>query len=199
MRRADLSLLPLNLPLILLPSPFANTQLNAHLLPPLTFTHTPHQSAPIRGSPPIATRHIQHPTSGREHMLITFWVHGRGIGEEESLGWMRSGYRTVIEWGREAGEWIGVVAPVPVAEPVKPVEVVQTGSGFLGGLLGGLGLRGAQPRRETKGLPPPGTYKVGEVHGDYVKVSTSYHDLSNGSRSDIVECIWAIPVTIACH
>lgn len=98
------------------------TQLNAHLLPPLAFTHTPHHSAPIRGSPPIATRHIQHPRSGREHLILTFWVHGRGIGEEETLGWAKTGYHTAVGWARGLGELMGLVDPAAT----QPVPVTTS-------------------------------------------------------------------------
>lgn len=37
-------------------------------------------------------------------------------------------------------------------------------------MLGGLSLRGPQGGTSAKGLPPPGSYTSGEVHGDYVKV-----------------------------
>jgi hypothetical protein len=122
-------------------------------------------------------------------MLLTFWVHGRGIGEEEPLGWVKRWYRTALGWGRDAGEWVGVVPPA--SEEVSATASAHThvqsaggpsgsssdvgsssGSSFLGGIFGGLGLRGGSAaRKDTRGLPPPGTYKVGEVHGDYVKVN----------------------------
>lgn len=178
-------------------------QLNAHLLPPLTFTHTPHPSAPIRGSPPIATRHIQHPRSGREHLILTFWVHGRGIGEEESLGWARRGYHTAIGWARGLGEWAGLVTesrsdsatedgalrPTGSGIAVKAEETSGAG-GWLGGLLGGMSLRGSQGTRREKGLPPPGTYTVGEVHGDYVKVSHAYMNswVTQGTLEKMMQC-----------
>lgn len=54
----------------------------------------------------------------------------------------------------------------------EDVRVAQSaGGGWFGGMLGGLNLRGPQGTSREKGLPPPGSYTVGEVHGDYVKVS----------------------------
>ena len=52
------------------------------------------------------------------------------------------------------------------------------GGGWFGGVLGGFsGLRNpttSSSRSDVpRGLPPPGTYRVGEVKGDYVKVSSS--------------------------
>lgn len=125
-------------------------------------------------------------------MLLTFWVHGRGIGEEEPLGFVKRYYRTVLEYGHKAGEWAGLVPPSSAAAvasaSTSTAERVESaskagvepardeGSGWLGGMLGGFsGLRSGAAQKtsggSTRGAPPPGTYKVGEVHGDYVKVS----------------------------
>lgn len=120
-------------------------------------------------------------------MLLTFWVHGRGIGEEESLGFIKRYYKSVLEYGRIAGEWAGLVPASSRTEAEAPAQAISKGvegaerqveeSGWLGGFFGGFnGLRGGVPGSQkgssgSRGAPPPGTYKIGEVHGDYVKVS----------------------------
>jgi import inner membrane translocase subunit TIM21 len=119
-------------------------------------------------------------------MLVTFWVHGRGRDEPEPLGWIKGVWNGVEENLR----WIGGV--MGVSEPHEPgqVDLVSSNSssaspkssssstdsssggwfsGLTGSLRGGLASRsGGESRR---GLPPPGTYKIGEVKAEYVKVS----------------------------
>lgn len=59
------------------------------------------------------------------------------------------------------------VAVVPVKEEVK----ASSSGGWFGGLAGSL--RGSLPAKSgesRRGLPPPGTYKIGEVKAEYVKV-----------------------------
>ena len=170
----------------------ANTwsQLNPHLLPPLTFTHSPTPAAPVRGSTPVSHTFVRHPSSGRDHMIITFWVHGRGRGEPEPLHWAKSSWHLVLSSLDDVARYTGLVAeggslftpstPPKEEAPEKAepeVDRGEGGSGWLGSLLGGFsGLRStSSTTRErstpSRGLPPPGTYKVGEVKGDYVKVS----------------------------
>ena len=64
--------------------------------------------------------------------------------------------------------------PVPVTTSAGTPQTEKAkgdaGGGWFGGMLGGLSLRGPQGGTGAKGLPPPGSYTSGEVHGDYVKV-----------------------------
>lgn len=153
-------------------------QLDAHLLPPLKFTHSPHSSAPVRGSPPLHHVNAKHPISGRDHMLVTFWVHGRGKDEAEPLGWIKGIWFNVEENLRWVGGYMGVSEPYQpgqtpdVVVPVKEQAESSSGGGWFSGLAGSL--RGGVVSRSgesKRGLPPPGTYKIGEVKAEYVKVS----------------------------
>ena len=167
--------------------------MNPHLLPPLNFTHSPHSSAPVRGSPPVVHRLVRHPVSGRDHLLLTFWVHGRGRDEPESLGWVKSAWARVEGLGREAGSWAGLVQEGPngagteLVERKEPVTVVENQQpGLLGRIFGSLttSLRaadgsGSKSKASTRGLPSPGTYTIGEVQGEYIKVSNLSHPSAN--------------------
>ena len=116
-------------------------------------------------------------------MLLTFWVHGRGRDEPESLGWAKSAWDSVESWGREAGRWTGLVRygegseAMRISENREPVQAAEgSRPGLVGRLFGSLtGLRtsegsGGKSKATTRGLPAPGTYKIGEVRGEYVKV-----------------------------
>ncbi|ORX33695.1 hypothetical protein BD324DRAFT_639190 [Kockovaella imperatae] len=178
--------------------------LDAHLLPPLTFTHSPTPAAPVRGSTPVAHTLLRHPSSGRDHMIITFWVHGRGRNEPEPLHWAKSSWHLVLTSLDDAARYLGFIdggaslftgssedASMGKERNIANVEVDTTqsaedGSGWLGSLLGGFsGLRngsnantrGDRSGTATRGLPPPGTYKVGEVKGDYVKNANGQYQL----------------------
>ncbi|KAK1927509.1 hypothetical protein DB88DRAFT_478267 [Papiliotrema laurentii] len=167
----------------------ASDALNAHLLPPLKFTHTPHAAAPVRGTTPLSHRLVRHPVSGRDHMILTFYVHGRGRDEPEPMSWAKDAWGYILMYAREAGKYAGfyeedvIRADVvdkgkeKVVEQVKQVE--ERGSGWMGKLFGGLsGLRsGESAKTAQRGLPPPGTYTSGEVHGDYVKNANGTYQL----------------------
>ncbi|WWD16517.1 hypothetical protein CI109_100944 [Kwoniella shandongensis] len=173
----------------------ASDALNPHLLPPLKFTHSPHSSSPVRGTPQIPHTFIQHPTSGREHLLLTFWVHGRGKDEPEPMGWIKRGWRSVESFGREGLRYAGLLSPSEsstdddgtsvqsVSRAGKESQVQaqqqQQQTGTLGRWLGGFtnslrstagGSSGSgRGSTSTRGLPPAGTYKIGEVRAEYVK------------------------------
>jgi len=120
-------------------------------------------------------------------MLLTFYVHGRGKDEPEPLSWAKDAWEYVLESAKEAGRYAGLVEDDPAGDlrsaVVDKVEKVgkaaqETAGGggkgsWFGKVFGGLSsLRTSATGQGTqRGLPPPGTYKVGEVHGDYVKVS----------------------------
>ncbi|KGB78305.1 hypothetical protein I307_02623 [Cryptococcus deuterogattii 99/473] len=148
--------------------------LDAYLLPPLKFTHSPHSSAPVRGSPPIAHTFIRNPTSGKDHLVISFWIHGRGKDEEETLGWIKQGWRSAFAWGKQGVEMLVGEKPEDVVkEDVEKKEkvVAKQEPGMLSRWFGGLNLRSPVGSRTSsaKELPPAGTYTVGEARGEYVK------------------------------
>lgn len=173
-------------------------QLDLHLLPPLTFTHTPHAASPVRGSPALPHTFVRNPKTGREHMLLTFWVHGRSKDDPEPLGWgpigwARGAWNVLGDWAEEWGVWAGVLGEKTAAAEHQALGAASTkppatarvtdnaatangggGSGWLGGLFGGVtGSIRSGPgagKDARRALPPPGTYTVGEVRADYVKV-----------------------------
>jgi import inner membrane translocase subunit TIM21 len=112
-------------------------------------------------------------------MLVTFWVHGRGKDEAEPLGWIKGIWFNVEENLRWVGGYMGVSEPYEpgqtpseVVSPVKQEADASSGGGWFSGLAGSL--RGGVATRSgesKRGLPPPGTYKIGEVKAEYVKVS----------------------------
>lgn len=162
----------------------ASDALNPHLLPPLKFTHSPHSSAPVRGSPPLHHVTAKHPVSGREHMLVTFWVHGRGKDEPEPMGWIKGVWAGIEENLRWAGGMMGVSAPYEPGQSETQQQAATTTStnseassesstGWFGSLRNALGTqtRSSGEGRSKRGLAPAGTYKIGEVKAEYVKVS----------------------------
>lgn len=92
-----------------------------------------------------------------------------------------------------------------VSEPYEPgqpesasvVKAVERTGGESGGGGGGggwfSGLRGAMSTRpgsgsdSRRGLPPPGTYKIGEVKAEYVKVSPDVHLCVVDKRTETVQ------------
>ncbi|OWZ70183.1 hypothetical protein AYX14_04439 [Cryptococcus neoformans] len=148
--------------------------LDAYLLRPLKFTHSPHSSAPVRGSPPIAHTFIRNPTSGKDHLVISFWIHGRGKDEEETLGWIKQGWRSAFAWGKESMDMLVGEKPEDVVkEDVEKKEhvVAKKEPGVLSRWFGGLNLRSAarSQAQSAREIPPAGTYTVGEARGEYVK------------------------------
>ena len=196
-------------------------QLNPHLLPPLTFTHSPTPAAPVRGSTPVAHTFVRHPSSGRDHMIITFWVHGRGRGEPEPLHWAKSSWHVVLGAVDDAARYCGFLqdrdslfSKATTSETVSEVaakgesdrdgqkKAEGSGGGWFGSMLGGFsGLRSptsSSSRSDVapRGLPPPGTYRVGEVKGDYVKVSSSYFLLWTKLMRRNLECRRSISAVV---
>ncbi|WVQ79121.1 hypothetical protein IAT38_001216 [Cryptococcus sp. DSM 104549] len=162
----------------------ASDALDPHLLPPLKYTHSPTSSAPVRGSPPIAHTFIRHPTSGRDHLLITFWVHGRGKDEEEPLHWAKGIWGKAVGWGRQGMVAVGLIeegsadgSKAAEASPASPSQAAASPAkeeqpGIASRWFGGFSsLRSPASAKggSTRGLPPPGTYKIGEARAEYVK------------------------------
>jgi len=97
---------------------------------------------------------------------------------------VKSAWTTVLGYGREAGRWAGLVqngGKGAESEAVERKEVVPVAvdnqPGVMGRLFGSFTSlstsdgSGTKSKAATRGLPPPGTYKIGEVRAEYVKVS----------------------------
>jgi import inner membrane translocase subunit TIM21 len=118
-------------------------------------------------------------------MLVTFWVPGRGRDEPEPLGWIKGVWHEVEENLRWVGGYMGVSEPYEPGQLPAPETAISSttqgssgtsGGGWFTGLAGSL--RGSMSstsggRESRRGLPPAGTYKIGEVKAEYVKVSRS--------------------------
>lgn len=97
------------------------------------------------------------------------------------MSWLKRGYGYIEDGATYLGRTVGLLPEQSPARaeslPVSTPEAVEEGPGMLNRLFGGLsglrgGAQGGSKEVVTKrGLPPPGTYTVGEVHADYVKVS----------------------------
>ncbi len=160
------------------------------LLPPYAFTHSPSATATSsRGTPVIQHQLIRHPSTGHEHLVMRFWVHGRGIDEPRGWrGWLADGWEQGNELGKEGLLWAGIM-PVVEEQDDEAVsgmtssvstESNSSGPGWFSGLFGALSTSAGGRSRaglqslgnnKRKELPPAGTYKMGEVKADYVKVS----------------------------
>ncbi|TXT15602.1 hypothetical protein VHUM_00105 [Vanrija humicola] len=158
--------------------------LNGYLLPPLSYTHSPHSSAPTRGSAPVVHTAVRHPISGRDHLLITFWVHGRGLNEPERLSWAKEWWAKFQHWAQQGGHLLGIASePVePATDIVAPVDTAEgkkdSSPGLLGRFASSLSLRGvASAVSSVTKSEPPGTYKIGEVRADYVKNAAGHFTL----------------------
>jgi len=161
--------------------------LDRYLLPPVIFTHSPNTTQTARGLPPIPHRLVRHPKSGRTHLIMTFWAHGRGKDEPEPYSWLKQSYAQVLTWGREAGEWAGIPLPsekpLESPEPEKEDEQPPSGRWSVGSWFGGLGVSSLRqpltsPSSPTiRGVPPAGTFKLGEVQGDWVMGSDGEYAL----------------------
>lgn len=96
------------------------------------------------------------------------------------MSWAKDAWGYVLMYGREAGKWAGLIeesegpevaAQVVPDNTIQKAEAASSGPSWFGRTFGGLTTGRRRGSEATpRGLPPPGTYKVGEVHGDYVKV-----------------------------
>ncbi|GMK58011.1 hypothetical protein CspeluHIS016_0500430 [Cutaneotrichosporon spelunceum] len=171
--------------------------LDRYLLPPVSFTHSPTSSAPTRGTAPIMHRVVRHPQSGRDHLIINFWAHGRGRDEPEPLSRPKRWVRKATDSLRKAGSWLGLAsdpegpeypptkeerekaAADAKAEREKAAAEAQRGPGFLGRLTQAFNFRPdvKNVRSASPDPPPAGTYKIGEVHADYVKNASGHYTM----------------------
>ena len=123
---------------------------------------------------------------------MRFWVHGRGIDETETLGWLKQPLRDLRGWAEVQYENLreqylmdrldeGVqegdaqVRTDATTTAAGAAEQQQLASGWLGGMFGALKPNVQGPSRGGSGggkraLPPPGTYTSGEARADFVKV-----------------------------
>ncbi|WVQ74596.1 hypothetical protein IAR50_004197 [Cryptococcus sp. DSM 104548] len=173
----------------------ASHDLDQYLLPPIKFTHSPHSSAPVRGTPSIASTTVRNPSSGKEHLIISFWVHGRGKDEELSLGWLRRAWASARGYVQEGVEALGLVSQEPeqvakrdfeggLIEEGRKLEAREQGKKKSGGWFswlggGGLNLRAAASSVKIIGREPDpaGTYTTGEARGEYVKDENGHYKL----------------------
>lgn len=156
----------------------AHEGIRRHLLKPYTFSHNASGLTSSRRTSPIQQQHMRHPKTGKEHLILRFWVHGRGIDEPEGwLEWSKSQARLVKSY-----TWDPAVAAIEQAMPREPEKdqveqpvaaeaAAPAGQSSWGGFFGRL-----KPQRSTsvsmgKEPPPAGTFKDGEARADYVRVS----------------------------
>ena len=130
-------------------------------------------------------------------MILTFWIHGRGRDDPEPMSWAKDAWGTTVSYAKDAATKVGFLEPDAHLEGTNTdgtkktagdgetsgtsrqdsLQVVdKSGEGsWFGKMFGGLTLLRTSDTSKGNGIirgtPPPGTYKVGEVHGDYVKVS----------------------------
>lgn len=143
------------------------------LLPPLKFTHTPNSASPTRGSNPVVHRTVRSPYSGKDHLLLTFWVHGRGKDDPEPhpvRHWLKDKWDDFYAWAQDKGGWLGLATDPDTPEPAddKVAQEERKQDGWLASLANSLSLR-PRGQRQAPALPPPGTFTIGECVADYVK------------------------------
>ncbi|ODN97450.1 hypothetical protein L198_04014 [Cryptococcus wingfieldii CBS 7118] len=169
----------------------ASDGLDQYLLPPIKFTHSPHSSSPVRGTPSISSTTVRNLSSGKEHLIISFWVHGRGKDEELSLGWLRRAWVSTKAYAKESVEALGLVGQEPegLAKEAFKEDLIEEGrrleaagqkkSGRWFSWLGGLNLRAAASSVRITGREPDpaGTYTTGEARGEYVKDENGHYQL----------------------
>lgn len=158
-----------------------------HLLKPYSFTHSPSSSGTTRHSSPIQMQHTRHPQTQNEHLIMRFWVHGRGIDEVETLGFLKQPLRDLKGWaGIQYENLMEQYLMDRLDENVQdatssgrsdapPGVQQQQESGWFGGLFGALkpSIQGSPRGGSSSGkraLPPAGTYTSGEARADFVKV-----------------------------
>lgn len=150
--------------------------IHRHLLQPYSFSHNASGLMSSRRTSPVQQQHMRHPKSGREHLILRFWVHGRGMNEPEGwIQWGKSQIRTAkgYTWDPAVAALQQAISSEPEADPAEESQAMaapaETSS--WGGFFGRL-----KPQRPTtvsmgKEPPPPGTFKDGEARADYVRVS----------------------------
>lgn len=102
------------------------------------------------------------------------WVKGVWNGIEENLRW--AGGMIGISEPYEPGQSSSVVESVQKQKEKEAVVEASTsssggGGGWFSGLRGAMSTRSDGGSRSSRGTAPPGTYKIGEVKAEYVKVS----------------------------
>jgi import inner membrane translocase subunit TIM21 len=147
----------------------------------------------------VQSQIVRNSLTGHEHLILRFWIHGRGLNESEEvgvLGWCRGRWKDLKGWTSIAARRIGMIGPDesqakttmavhqdqssvhPSAKEHAPSTSRSSGSWW--GMFSSLrpsaakGHEHAAVKMGRKELPPAGTYKQGEARADYVKVSTQY-------------------------
>lgn len=172
--------------------------IDLHLLRPFTFTHLPSASSSRRSSP-VQSQVMRNPETGNEHLVMRFWIHGRGIDEQDTTGWWKARWRESKIWIKEAIRDMGADSPEAAAksqgieEAPKDSKTQPQGQGWIASIFGAL--KPSLPRQPIsslmkKTLPPPGTFKSGEGHVDFYrdpetggyKMLTCTIDVPSGGR-----------------
>ncbi|KAJ9126751.1 hypothetical protein QFC24_001782 [Naganishia onofrii] len=159
-----------------------------HLLKPYSFTHSSSASSTTRHSSPVQTQHTRHPQTQNEHLIMRFWVHGRGKDEVEFLGWLYQPFRDARGWLEVQYEQLmeqylmdrldddgTQTHDAKSTDRVEAAQQQQQESSWFGGMFGALKPSSQGPSRNgiagkgRKALQPAGTYTSGEVHADFLK------------------------------
>lgn len=131
---------------------------------------------------------------------MRFWVHGRGIDEVETLGWLKQPLRDLKDWaGMQYDNLMEQYLMDRIDENVQdasssgrsdaPLGVQQQQeTGWFGGLFGALkpNVQGSPRGGSSSGkraLPPAGTYTSGEARADFVKVRCCLADAAFSGHS----------------
>jgi hypothetical protein len=160
-----------------------------HLLKPYSYTHSSSASSTTRHSSPVQTQHTRHPQTQNEHLIMRFWVHGRGKDEVEFLGWLYQPFRDARGWLEVQYEQLmeqylmdrldddgTQTHNAKSTDRVEAAQQQQQESSWFGGMFGALkpssqgSSRNGIAGKGRKALPPAGTYTSGEVHADFLKV-----------------------------
>ncbi|KAJ9106336.1 hypothetical protein QFC21_001482 [Naganishia friedmannii] len=133
--------------------------------------------------------HTRHPQTQNEHLIMRFWVHGRGKDQTEFLGWLYQPFRDARGWLEVQYEQLmeqylmdrlddDGTGPTQIAGQAMDVAQgvkQQEESSWFGGMFGALkpssqgSSRNGTVGKGRKALPPAGTYTSGEVHADFLK------------------------------
>jgi import inner membrane translocase subunit TIM21 len=152
--------------------------MDLHLLRPYAFTHLPSPTSSRRSSP-VQSQVVRNPETGNDHLIMRFWIHGRGLDEPNTTtGWLKARWREGKIWVKQAvremgsdsleGQTVVNEGDRSVTTTVKPQEE----QGWFSSLFGAL--RPSLPRTQTMGtpkknLPPAGTYRSAEGRVDFFR------------------------------
>lgn len=150
-------------------------QMDLHLLRPYSFTHLPSASSSRRSSP-VQSQVVLNPETGNEHLVMRFWVHGRGMDEKDTtMGWIKARWREGKVWVKQAVRDMGgepVDEQLEVEKVTEQAVVKKEEQGWISAIFGAL--RPSLPKQNNlstpkKNLPPPGTFTSGEGRVDFYR------------------------------